>query len=267
MNTINRLRNVKQDDSQNTPRILTLDIETRPSEAYVWALWNQNITLNKLMRHGHVICFVAKWYGEKEPIFHSDHHDGHEQMIRRAWQLLDEADIVVTYNGVQFDIPHLQREFALAGMAPPRPWRNIDLLKTVRKEFNFISNKLENVVAELGVGKKMDNGGFDLWRDCINNDPKAWEKMRRYNERDVKITESLYNRLRPWIKNHPHMGLWQEMTSEVCPFCGSPMRLTNPSGVVRTAAQVYWGFTCTGCGGQIRSTMKAHPPLSTRVAQ
>src|SRR5690606_10806763 len=66
----NRLANLSPKVSRDvSARILTLDIETRPHEAYVWGLWKQNIGVTQLMERGHVMCFVAKWYGDKEVIF------------------------------------------------------------------------------------------------------------------------------------------------------------------------------------------------------
>ena len=90
-------------------KVLTLDIETRPNLAHVWGLWQQNVGLSQIVERGHVMCWVAKWYGEKDPIFMSDHHDGHDAMIEGIWKLLDEADAVVTWNGVSFDMKHLRQ--------------------------------------------------------------------------------------------------------------------------------------------------------------
>src|SRR5699024_6242410 len=147
-------------------------------------------------------------------------HDGHEEMIRAAWELLNEASLVVTFNGVPFDLPHLYREFALLGMAPPSPHKDVDLLTTVRTRFTFGSNKLANVVEGLGVGSEMETGGFELWKGCMDNDPKAWAKMKRYNTTDVKVTERLYDRLRPWLIGHPNLAMFSE-DAWGCPHCGN----------------------------------------------
>ena len=153
------------------------------------------------------------------------------------WELLNEADAVISYNGISFDMPHLNREFALLGLTPPAPYKNIDLIRTVRKEFNFPSNKLAHVVDALGVGGKMETGGFDLWVGCMNGDPKAWAKMRKYNLTDVKITEKLYDRIRPWIKGHPHLGMFLDAGADgelmACPNCGSTKLAAHPDRTVR----------------------------------
>ena len=247
-------------------RILTLDIETRPHTAHVFSLWRQNIGLNQLMERGHVMCFVAKWYDSSEVIFKSDFHDGHEEMIRAAWELLNEASLVVTFNGVPFDLPHLYREFALLGMAPPSPHKDVDLLKTVRKRFNFGSNKLANVVEELGVGSKMETGGFELWKGCMDNDPKAWDKMKRYNTTDVKVTERLYDRLRPWLIGHPNLAMFSE-DAWGCPHCGNEDISTNRQGDHYAYVQRYKQFQCKKCGTWVRGNKKLQSPTETRHAK
>ena len=178
-------------------KILVLDIETRPNMAYVWGLWDQNVGLNQTIETGTVISFAAKWYGKKKVHFYSDYHDGHETMVQAAWDMINEADAVVHFNGKAFDIKHLNREFILAGLTPPSPHKDIDLLSVVKQRFKFASNKLQHVSSELGIGSKIQHDGFDLWVRCIANDDKAWNLMRRYNKQDVVLTEQVYDRLRP----------------------------------------------------------------------
>ena len=182
-------------------KILVIDIETRPNLAHVWGLWDQRVGLNQIVEVGTVICFAAKWHKSSKVEFASDYHDGHDAMVKRAWTLLDDADAVVHYNGKAFDMKHLQREFLLAGLPPPSPWVDIDLLLTVRQQFKFASNKLDHIASELGIGTKMAHEGFDLWRKCMADDKAAWGRMKRYNVQDVRLTETLYDRLMSWIKS------------------------------------------------------------------
>jgi uncharacterized protein YprB with RNaseH-like and TPR domain len=141
-------------------------------------------------------------------------------MLLRAHELLDEADAVLHYNGRRFDIPHLQREFMEAGMKPPAPFKQIDLLATMKKEAKFISNKLAFVSKRLGLRGKLQHEGFPLWIKCMEDDERAWKRMQKYNIRDVTELEKLYLLARPWIRNHPsHAAL---TGTNVCPKCGSP---------------------------------------------
>jgi hypothetical protein len=68
----------------DSPKILTLDIETSPSMAYVWKLWKENIPLARLVDTGEVMCFSAKWYGVDEPMFYSKFHNGEQEMVQAA---------------------------------------------------------------------------------------------------------------------------------------------------------------------------------------
>jgi DNA polymerase elongation subunit (family B) len=233
-------------------RILAIDIETRPNLAYVWGLWDQNINLAALVEHQSMICWVAKWLGEDDIEFRSVHHDGQDAMIMRAWCLLDEADVVMHYNGKRFDIPWLNREFLRLDLAPPSPYKQIDLLQTARKEFKFASNKLAHVSEQLGLQGKVEHEGFALWIKCMAGDDEAWDKMREYNIRDVTLLEDLYEKLRPWIRSHPSVAA--HTGTDVCPGCGSD-KLTRRGFTVLTTGR-YQRFQCEGCKRWSRSTKR-----------
>lgn len=198
--------------------ILLLDVETSPSTAYVWKLWKENIPLARLIDSSEVLCFTAKWLGEDELFFNSVYHSRPKRMLNEIHKLLSEADAVVHYNGNSFDIPVLNKEFVLNGMGPPAPYKNIDLLRTVRNQFKFVSNKLDYVCERLGLGKKIETD-FRLWVDCMNMDHNAWLKMEEYNKHDVVLLERLYLILLPWIKGHPNQAVYREHIC--CPVCGS----------------------------------------------
>ena len=243
------------------PRILTLDIETSPNVAHVWGLFNQTVSLNQLRESTRVMCWAAKWYGKKPVEFRSEFHDGHDVVVSRMHRLLDEADAVVHYNGKRFDMPHLYREMLLAGLTPPSPVQQIDLLQVVRAQFRFTSNKLQHVATELGLGSKASTGGHELWVKCMAGNAWAWGQMRKYNKQDVVLTEQLYDKLLPWIKVHPHHGLFDGAAADGCPNCGSTDR--QKRGFAHTAQSTFQQYRCDGCGKWYRST-KATDRVATR---
>lgn len=212
---------------------------------YIWDLWNQNISIGQLVEVAETISFAAKWYGSKKVLFYSTHHHGKDEMLAQAHALLTEADIVVGYNSKNFDMKHLNREFVLAGMEPPAPYQQVDLYQAVKRQFKFSSNKLDHVVQQLGIGAKTSHTGFQLWRDCMAGDEKAWALMRKYNKQDVVITEQLYDRLKPWIPGHPSVGLFEGL-ADVCVACGSADLQSR--GYAYTAASSYQRFVCLDCG-------------------
>lgn len=236
------------------PRILTIDIETSPNLAHVWGLWQQNVGLTQLLEVSEVICWGAKWHDEDRVMFRSNFHDGHDAMIAEAWELLDQADIAVTYNGLPFDIPHLNREFLLAGLDPYSEPQHVDLLKTVKKRFKFPSNKLAYVVQALGLPYKLETGGHELWVGCLLDDPSAWKLMKEYCCNDVVIEELLYDHVRPWIKGHPHMGLFLG-EDFACQNCGGLLFKRN--GWAYTKLSKFQRYKCKNCGVETRDKKAA----------
>lgn len=237
-------------------KILLLDIETAPHLARVWGLWQQNVSLNQLLESGYTLCWAAKWLGEKEVHFASIKSVGKKRMVKQIYQMVCEADAVVHYNGNKFDMPTLNRDFLLEGLAPPPPSHQLDLLRVVKSRFRFPSNKLDYVAQTLGLGKKATHEGFELWLKCMNGDEKAWAVMEKYNRQDVVLLEKLYERLKPWIKNHPNHSLHAD-EPDCCPKCGSESYQRR--GVFRGATTVYRRFQCLKCQGWFRGSSNIGP--------
>lgn len=231
-------------------KILLLDIETSPNTAHVWGLWQQNIGLSALLESSYVLCWAAKWLGSREIFFDSIYQNKEIDMLKGIHNLLEEADAVIHYNGTKFDIPTLNKEFLIHGFAPPAPYNNIDLLRTVRNRFRFPSNKLDYVAQRLGLGKKKETN-FKLWVDCMNKDPRAWKKMELYNKQDVLLLEKVYHTVLPWIKNHPNRNLYNNEQKSTCPQCGSTK--LHKRGTARSVAATYQRYQCQSCGSWSRS--------------
>jgi len=234
-------------------KILILDIETAPIKAYVWGLFKQNVGLNMIDRDSYMLSWSAMWLGDKEVMSDSlpEHksyvfsasNDRH--IVESVWRLLDEADIVVAHNGKGFDIPKINARFLQHGIAPPSPYKIVDTLKTARSAFKLTSNKLDYLAQYLGVGKKMSTGGFELWEGCMNSDPKSWKKMVKYNKRDVLILEKVYKKLRPWIRPHPNLALYDDKIGRVCPTCGG--HHIQKRGNYMTTTGRYQRYQCMNC--------------------
>jgi DNA polymerase elongation subunit (family B) len=232
-------------------KILLLDLETAPNLATVWGLFKQNIALNQLIDSSYTLCWAAKWYGEDTIYFDSIHRSTPKQMTRRIHKLLDEADAVIHYNGKKFDIPTLNRDFLLQGLTPPSPYKQIDLLTTVRSQFRAPSNKLDYWVQKLGLGHKVKHEGHELWLKCMNGDDEAWSRMEEYNINDVDILEKLYDKVRPWIKNHPNHAIFSG--EAVCPNCGG--NHLKKRGLYPTTTMLYQRLRCSDCGTWSRSVI------------
>lgn len=227
------------------PKILFWDTEFTPNRGYFWGLWDQNISYDFVDETQRMLCFGTKWY--KKPTKVVDERVGRKEMLTELRDLLLEADLVVSWNGAKYDTRMANREFIKEGLTPPAPYKEVDLMRIVKQRFAFASNKLGSVAQELGVGAKVDTGGFQLWRDVMAGDEKAWNKMRRYQKGDVDLLEKLFEVLKPWIRM-PHPVT--DKDGLVCRNCGGTH--LNRRGVARTLQGEYPRYQCVGCGSWMR---------------
>lgn len=223
------------------PKVLFIDIEWAPALAYVWRMWDENISPEQLLDAGGMLCFCAHFDGEKDYRFYSEWQHGRKGMAKAAKALLEEADAVVTYNGDKYDLPKIKGEILLAGLTPPPPPTSIDVIKTI-KQFGFVMNRLAYIGPLLNVGKKVKHEGFHLWKEVLAGVPSAQKKMRTYCIQDVRLLKALYHKVRPFITSHPHMG----KTKHECGNCQS--NSVQSRGTRRTKTFRIQRLQCTSCG-------------------
>jgi len=246
-------------------KILELDIETAPHKVYAWGLFKETINIDRVIESGYTMCFAAKWQHEDEVVFESLYENDMVGMLTTAWELLNEADVVVHYNGKRFDIPTLNRDFVKHGLVPPENYHQIDLYQVVRRNFRFASNKMDFVCDQLGLQTKVQHKGMELWRDCMQgveldwgatvpeHIDASWKQMKDYNVGDIEMLNALYSHLLPWIK-HPNRALYMETEEEVCPNCGSHNIVKK--GIERPArVHAYQRYKCNDCGANSRGRL------------
>ena len=237
-------------------KILLFDIETAPMLSNVWSLWTEIKSMKMVEKDWYVLTWSAKWLGESSrknitkalpdyPNYKKNKEDD-GALLKDMWQLLDEADVVIGHNAQKFDVKKLNARFLINGMFPPSPYRMIDTLKAAKAHFAFSSNKLDSLGEILGLGRKVDTGGFELWRGCMNGNKKSWKKMCTYNKQDVELLEKVYLKLRPFIKNHPNISLDGNNDDKQCPACGSSKM--NKRGYAYTNTSKYQRLQCASCG-------------------
>src|SRR3990172_6010008 len=231
-------------------KILLLDIETAPNLAYVWGLWKENIPTARIVNNGYVLCWAAKWHKKSQVQWSSIHTERPRRMLQRIHTMLNQADVVVHYNGKSFDIPTLNKEFITHGFKPPAPYKQVDLLSAVRSQFRFPSNKLDYVLQTLKLGQKVRHTGFEMWVQCMAGDKAAWDLMKEYNIGDVHGLERLYEKMLPWIPGHPSHGAHDKTV--VCPQCGGHHYTRHGYRVLRLYK--YPRYQCNGCGHWFRDT-------------
>ena len=244
MDLVEALGNVP--GTKTNAKLLVWDIENSPATGRFWGSpYNTNIV--KIVEPSHVMSFAAKWVGEDKVHYFSEYHHERDVMLENAWNLINEADALISYNGKRHDTPHINTEFLLAGLRPPTPVIQTDLYQVMKKIFKFQQNKLDFVSQQLGIGAKLAHEGYDLWEACMDGDSKAWAKFKKYNISDIHLTESLYWEVLPWIPQymHPNPALYGS-SGQVCGICGSN-KLTLDTNYMTTVS-AYPGFVCQNCG-------------------
>lgn len=239
-------------------KVLILDIETSPILAHVWRIWDENIGLDQIEEEWNLLSYCAKWLGAKELMYEDTGGRGPKRarddrnICKHLWKLLDDADIVVAQNGAKFDIRKINARLIVHGFGPYSPIRVVDTLLVAKRHFGFTSNKLAWMSKYLTRTQKeqhKDFPGFELWTECLKDNPKAWAEMRKYNQKDVIACEELYLKLRPWITGHPNVAAYTS-SGNSCPKCGS--KSLQRRGVAVLQQGRYQRYHCRSCGGWSR---------------
>lgn len=107
-----------------------------------------------------------------------------ETEFNKLWPILEQADILITWNGDHFDIPLLNKCYP----GDLNNIKSIDLMKEVQKSLGR-RLKLDSVAeATLGIGKTgLGSDAMILWRNG------EIDKLISYCINDVKLTKELYD--------------------------------------------------------------------------
>lgn len=238
-----------------TIRLLALDIETGPAQVWTFGLFKPYLSDKHVITSSRMICFTAQWVeeGVEHPVlFFSEHSHGRKQMLDAIWELLNECDAVITYNGKTFDIPWITGELSLDGYTPPKPYHHIDLFQVIKSSTYLLTKKLDYVAHRYLDDSKVTHEGIQLWIGCMNGDAESWQRMEEYARKDTALLGPLYFKLRPWIRVHPNVNLYTDKPEALaCDRCTSTNLKKN--GFRLTATKRFQVYACKDCGRQLSS--------------
>lgn len=256
------IRTVKH---HRSAKILLLDIETLPGEGYFFDPRIDYLSADKVIKDVSISCWAAKWLFEpeimgevvsaKDAFLRED-----KSILNGIWKLMNEADIVITHNGLKFDIPMLYGRFVTYQMSPPAKFQNVDTCQTAKNVFKFNYNGLDQLGQRFGIGKKIDMSFLD-WKNCLTNDrdaTTALEQMLTYCKNDIApLLEDVYLAMLPYIPNHPNLGLWNLDGNDCCKNCESKDIYWNEKPYA-TPAGLWNSWRCLSCGAVGRKTGKGN---------
>lgn len=265
------LRTKESKVQEDKRKILFLDIETAPLVGYIWGRWKQNIAINQTVSEWFILSWAGKW--ANDDVVLSDVLTPQEalqeddfRISKSLWEVLNQADVVITHNGIRFDHPKINTRFLIHDLPPTRPFRVIDTLKEVRHTFSFSSNKLDNIMIQLNVDRKLETS-FELWKKCLRGDQESLNYMEKYNQYDVVGLERVFAKLKPWIRNIPHFTLYNtvEPGERVCPSCGG--KHLKEDRIYTTSVNKYKLYRCQDCQSLSRERVgeKVKIPLTSNI--
>lgn len=240
----------------NNVKVLFYDLEVSPILGWVYGTYNTNVL--EIERHSHIMCFSYKWAHQKRvksvsqidfPARYKADPTDDLDVVKALWRLFDEADVVVGHNAKGFDNKVGTSRFIVHKMDPPSPYKTIDTLTVARQKGRFSSNKLDLLGQQLSLGRKTKATHSQLWKGCLQGNKSDWKKMITYCNQDVKLLESLYERFKPYISNHPTLSVFTQ-EPDSCPRCGS--HKIEDKGYRRTNTGLYKRYRCRVCRGYMR---------------
>lgn len=222
---------------------LYLDCETSPNVGLFWSAgYKLNIPYENIIKERAIICICYKWGHEKKT--HSltwDSKQNDKKMLEKFIKIVKSADELVGHNEDKFDLPWIRTRCLFHKIDCPPTFTTLDTLKAARSKFRFNSNRLDYISKFLGIGGKIKTD-FNLWREVMNNDPKALKKMVKYCKWDVELLERVFDRL----KNHLPAKTHVSGVKVECPECGGKTKINrttlSAAGTKRVQRQ------CKECG-------------------
>jgi DNA polymerase elongation subunit (family B) len=226
------------------PKILLWDIETSLSLVTTFGIWDQNIPLSNIIQDWYIHCASVKELGNPKIKVAYTYTSDDRKVVEFLHKELSQADVIIAHNGDAFDIKKLNTRVLELGMTPLPPIKSIDTLKIARKNFKFMSNKLEYLAVKLGVEQK-GTTSHGLWVKALKGDKKAIKEMVEYNKQDVVVLEQVYEKLKGYDHSAFNFNLYSN-GEDVCPSCNSKNLKRN--GYAYTSTGKYQRLTCTDCG-------------------
>lgn len=237
------------------PKIVFFDLETIPNLTEVLKVYPKmgdypGLTLKATITS--ILCAGYKVFGEKQvkcinawdfPSWRRDINDD-KAVVTALYEVLKDADAVVTHNGRRFDWKFLQTRLLKHGVAPLPNIHHIDTCALAKSHLYLFNNRLTTLAQFLTDDDKLDNGGWDLWVRAHAREKKALAEMEAYCKHDVVVLEKVFRHLRPFAKL-PNHNLFSIGKENLCPNCGSTRIKSN--GWRHTQVRSYRRYKCIDC--------------------
>lgn len=227
---------------------LYFDIEKTPSKG--WAYESYDTRLFDIEEDWHIQSVAWAWGNGPIhvaalcdfPLYKKDPHNDYE-VVKILYEQFKKAHIICGYNIRRFDMKMAKHRFIHHRFSPLGRLTIRDAY-TMAKKYGYISNSLDNVSRENGLGGKIETGVKDLWKKCYDGDLKSWKLFKRYNKHDVYLTRANDRIFTSWEDNMPRF----RVGNDFCKQCGSKPNEWKKNGVKYYEHYKKQRWACLRCG-------------------
>jgi DNA polymerase elongation subunit (family B) len=124
--------------------------------------------------------------------------------IRALWKhLTQEPDLIVTWNGDEFDIPYIITQAIKGGYTTNDPWaalpQSLDLMSLIRRESKRLTGKERwyklEVITQANLGRGKIGHGDEAASWLRSGDPELIRQAAEYCQDDVQLIRELHEQL------------------------------------------------------------------------
>jgi uncharacterized protein YprB with RNaseH-like and TPR domain len=199
---------------------------------------------------GFIMCVSYKWKGDEKihtitrpnPHLWTKTAQDDKEICRQFAKVVEEADMVVSWNGRSFDWRFLQTRMLKhrLGYLPPVPHE--DGLQTARRTLKM-RRSLENIGHFFGLKQEKEKMDLaEVWMPAGAGDPKALKQVIKRCETDVILLEEAYDLLAPLSNVHPAVNPEEGR----CPLCAS--KKLQQRGTHKALRHYRKRYHCQQCG-------------------
>ena len=229
-------------------KVCLWDIERFPGVYYGWSSFDNPFS-QKEKSSISLICY--KWLGEDEihtirlsRLQHRRNPRNELPIIKKMLKVVNEADILIAYNGDRFDWKKFNGAVMKHGLEPAKKPKLIDPLKMIKRDTSFDSHRLDDMCKELGVHLKLSTE-----KNLFTNSMTDWDKymdLAEYCRHDIMALESLFKRISPYLAPVVNIGSLQNK-DKACASCGSENLVKFGSYILNSGVETQ-RYRCKDCG-------------------
>lgn len=204
---------------------------------------------------GDLLAFGYKWVGQKtvhvpsvldyfDPCNEGRIHFSEYDLVKEAHRVMSQAEMVVTFNGKNFDQPYLFTKFLIHRLPPIPALAHVDLYQVAKSNMRMSPKSLRNIAKVLKLKNQKHDVDFAVWDRATKGEVGPLREVRAHCAQDILVTEELYlDHLRPYVRQHPRINGYGP-----CRRCGQDTLAKRGRAVT-----IYRGqqqrYQCTNCAG------------------